>query len=494
MNGSDNWTCYHRGVDSTAPEDYVLYLNDTAARSDQDLWADTAPTSSVFSVGDNIKVNGSSSNTYVAYLFAHNDGDGGFGPDSEDIIKCGSFTGTSSGEVSVNLGFEPQFILYKLVNNTNSGDNDNWRMHDVMRGWDVNNRQLLNPNQNAAESSLSNTGGYEIKPTATGFIHEGHAGSSGSDYIYMAIRRGPLAAPEDATKVFAIDSQGSTGDGNAPSFRSNFPVDMAIRLDTSGASKDISARLTGAKRLYTDLTNAESSFNNSKWDYQNGWYSATSTITNYYAHMWKRAPSYFDVVTYKSTTSAQALNHNLSAVPEMMWIKNRDDTKDWQVYHSALGNTKYLQLNASDAEATASNRWNDTSPTATQFTVGTAQKVNDVTTTRNYIAYLFATVAGVSKVGSYTGNGTSQTIDCGFTNGAKFVLVKQSSSTGSWFVFDTVRGINSGNDNLLQINATGGEYTGADYIDPDSSGFIAVGDNNNMNTNGQTYIFYAIAA
>ena len=97
-------------------------------------------------------------------------------------------------------------------------------------------------------------------------------------------------------------------------------------------------------------------------------------------------------------------------------------------------------------------------------------------------------------MGSYTGNGTSQTIDCGFTNGAKFVLVKQSSSTGSWFVFDTVRGINSGNDNLLQINATGGEYTGADYIDPDSSGFIAVGDNNNMNTNGQTFIFYAIAA
>ena len=489
---SDDWQVFHRYATNKRWE-----LNNTDAGAATTLWG-SGPTSTNFTV-DNASFSNENGATYVAYLFAHNNNDGEFGPNQDqDIIKCGSFTGTSSGEVSVNLGFEPQFIIYKLANNTNSGDNDNWRMHDVMRGWDVNNRQLLNPNQNAAESSLSNTGGYEIKPTATGFIHEGHAGSSGSDYIYMAIRRGPLAAPEDATKVFAIDSQGSTGDGNAPSFRSNFPVDMAIRLDTSGASKDISARLTGAKRLYTDLTNAESSFNNSKWDYQNGWYSATSTITNYYAHMWKRAPSYFDVVAYKSTTSAQALNHNLSAVPEMMWIKNRDDTKDWQVYHSALGNTKYLQLNTTDAQATASNRWNDTSPTATQFTVGTAQKVNDVTTTRNYIAYLFATVANVSKVGSITGNGStsgdSQTIDCGFSSGARVVLIKRTSGPGGWYVFDSVRGIVSGNDPFLALNNTNAETTNVDLIDPTSSGFILNYDSGWMtNISGETYIFYAIA-
>ena len=489
---SDDWQVFHRYATNKRWE-----LNNTDAGAATTLWG-SGPTSTNFTV-DNASFSNENGATYVAYLFAHNNNDGEFGPNQDqDIIKCGSFTGTSSGEVSVNLGFEPQFIIYKLANNTNSGDNDNWRMHDVMRGWDVNNRQLLNPNQNAAESSLSNTGGYEIKPTATGFIHEGHAGSSGSNYIYMAIRRGPLAVPEDATKVFAIDSQGSTGDGNAPSFRSNFPVDMAIRLDTSGASKDISARLTGAKRLYTDLTNAESSFNNSKWDYQNGWYSATSTITNYYAHMWKRAPSYFDVVAYKSTTSAQALNHNLSAVPEMMWIKNRDDTKDWQVYHSALGNTKYLQLNTTDAQATASNRWNDTSPTATQFTVGTAQKVNDVTTTRNYIAYLFATVANVSKVGSITGNGStsgdSQTIDCGFSSGARFVLIKRTSGPGGWYVFDSVRGIVSGNDPFLALNNTNAETTNVDLIDPTSSGFILNYDSGWMtNISGETYIFYAIA-
>ena len=489
---SDDWQVFHRYATNKRWE-----LNNTDAGAATTLWG-SGPTSTNFTV-DNASFSNENGATYVAYLFAHNNNDGEFGPNQDqDIIKCGSFTGTSSGEVSVNLGFEPQFIIYKLANNTNSGDNDNWRMHDVMRGWDVNNRQLLNPNQNAAESSLSNTGGYEIKPTATGFIHEGHAGSSGSDYIYMAIRRGPLAAPEDATKVFAIDSQGSTGDGNAPSFRSNFPVDMAIRLDTSGASKDISARLTGAKRLYTDLTNAESSFNNSKWDYQNGWYSATSTITNYYAHMWKRAPSYFDVVAYKSTTSAQALNHNLSAVPEMMWIKNRDDTKDWQVYHSALGNTKYLQLNTTDAQATASNRWNDTSPTATQFTVGTAQKVNDVTTTRNYIAYLFATVANVSKVGSITGNGStsgdSQPIACGFSSGARFVLIKRTSGPGGWDVFDSVRGIVSGNDPFLALNNTNAETTNVDLIDPTSSGFILNYDSGWMtNISGETYIFYAIA-
>ena len=418
---------------------------------------------------------------------------GNFGEAGDsNIIKCDSYTGngSSTGPV-VNLGFEPQFIMIKRA----SGGTGDWDVYDNMRGIPMGaGEQRLEWNTSDADSTA---GADRINLSSTGFsiaTTNSNVNTNGDTYIYMAIRRGGMQTPTAASDVFAISTNGQAGDSTAPAYRSTFPVDMFLETTTGGSSWYISSRLTGNKYVKTDSTAAEVADSNLDFDYMNGVYTSTGSNSAYHGWMWKRVSSYFDVVAYKSTTSAQTLNHNLSAIPEMMWIKNRDDTKDWQVYHSALGNTKYLQLNASDAEATASNRWNDTSPTATQFTVGTAQKVNDVTTTRNYIAYLFATVAGVSKVGSYTGNGTSQTIDCGFTNGAKFVLVKQSSSTGSWFVFDTVRGINSGNDNLLQINATGGEYTGADYIDPDSSGFIAVGDNNNMNTNGQTFIFYAIAA
>jgi hypothetical protein len=111
-----------------------------------------------------------------------------------------------------------------------------------------------------------------------------------------------------------------------------------------------------------------------------------------------------------------------------------------------------------------------------------------------YIAYLFATLAGISKVGSYTGNGTSQTIDCGFSTGAKFILIKRTDSAGDWFMWDTVRGIVAGNDPHLSLNTTAAEVTTDDSIDPDTSGFI-VNQNatTNINVTSAEYIYYAIA-
>ena len=100
-----------------------------------------------------------------------------------------------------------------------------------------------------------------------------------------------------------------------------------------------------------------------------------------------------------------------------------------------------------------------------------------------------------SKVGSYTGNGTSQNIDCGFSSGARFVLIKSSTQATEWFLFDTERGIVSGNDPALLLDTTDAEYTSYDLVDPYSSGFAVnyVGAFNGTNTSGQTYIFYAIA-
>jgi hypothetical protein len=111
-----------------------------------------------------------------------------------------------------------------------------------------------------------------------------------------------------------------------------------------------------------------------------------------------------------------------------------------------------------------------------------------------YIAYLFATCPGVSKVGSYTGTGTTLSVDCGFTNGARFVLVKRTDSTGDWYVWDTARGIVSGNDPYLLLNSTAAEVTSTDYIDPLSSGFqISSTAPDAINANGGSFIFLAIA-
>ena len=132
--GSDAWHVYHRGVNGgTSPEDYYLQLNNTDQQIDNaTIWNDTAPTSSVFTVGTNGGVNGSGS-SYVAYLFAHNNNDGGFGEtEDQDIIKCGNYTGNASTDgVTVDLGFEPQWLLFKDTSNTSSKD---WIIIDNIRG------------------------------------------------------------------------------------------------------------------------------------------------------------------------------------------------------------------------------------------------------------------------------------------------------------------------------------------------------------------------
>ena len=207
--------------------------------------------------------------------------------------------------------------------------------------------------------------------------------------------------------------------------------------------------------------------------------------------MWRRAHKYVAVVAYKGNglDTGHNISHNLGAVPEMIWVKNRETaSQDWYVYHKNIGNTHYLRLNATSASVDSADAWNDTTPTDSVFTVGGAGDVN--WNNANHIAYLFASLDGVSKVGSFSHtNNTTTSVDCGFSNGARFVMIKLSDGADSWYVWDTTRGINAGTEPLLRLNTNGAEITTNDWIDPLSSGFQITGSD--LLTG--TYIFYAIA-
>jgi len=234
---------------------------------------------------------------------------------------------------------------------------------------------------------------------------------------------------------------------------------------------------------------AEATSSNFIFDYNNGW--SDQGGDNWTSWMWKRAPGYFDAVAYvgnRTGGASQVIPHNLTVTPEMIWVKNRTEGQPWQVYTAATGNTKAMYLDTTNG-ATTDNSWGNTSPTETNFTVGGDSGTNN--TDDNFISYLFASAPGVSKVGSYTGNGSSQTIDCGFTSGARFVMIKAASTTGDWQVFDTARGIVAGGDPRLELNTTAAEDQ-PDDIDPASSGF-AVTIRDEVNKNGETFLFYAIA-
>jgi len=179
----------------------------------------------------------------------------------------------------------------------------------------------------------------------------------------------------------------------------------------------------------------------------------------------------------------------------MIIIKNRGigtaGDGAWQVYHASLGNTQYLSLNTTAAAATATNRWNNTSPTSTVFTVATTGAVNDSGNT--YVAYCWAEIAGFSKFTSYTGNGSADgpMIFTGFR--PAFIMIKRTDSTGFWVMLDNKRLGYNVTDKPLYANASNAESTaqGTDFL---SNGFKIRATDNDVNTSGGTYIVMAFAA
>jgi len=499
---TSDWAVYHRS-NTAAPETDYLALNTTAATADLNTyWNDTAPTSTVFTVGTNAVVN-ASAGTYVAYLFAHNNADGGFGPDADqDIIKCGSYTGNGSATgPEIDLGFEPQWVMVK-----GSTSVTGWPIVDNMRGMTVDGTtdSILYANLNVAEDT---SGRFTPKPD--GFqvrSPSSWVNTSGQTYTYMAIRRGPLAPPAAGTEVFkAALHNGDLGyEQFIPSGGTGFPVDLLIsaarkwsnqgnkyfinRLaDTrSMTSTSAAAEVFGPDLPIATLSGYQDSIRIGSAGEING-----STWPNV-DYFFRRAPSFFDVVAYTGNNVAgRTISHSLGVAPEMIWVKKRSGMESWAVYHNLYGGTHLARLDQAGAFGSNSNVWDNTNPTASVFTVDTDTEVNQSGET--YIAYLFATLAGVSKVGSYTGNGTSQTINAGFTAGARFILIKRTDSAGNWYVWDTVRGVIAGNDPHLSLNRDWEEVTTNDSIDPDSSGFIVNQAYPSINVTSATYIYYAIA-
>jgi hypothetical protein len=480
------WYVYHRSSAASGytPQECILSLDNTNAVTDNTtFWASTAPTSTVFTVGSSLNSSGA---TYVAYLFAHDAG--GFGASGTDnVISCGSFTTDGSGNAQfMNLGWEPQWILFKR-----SSGVGNWNIIDNMRGMPVatSGSAGLAPNLSAAEDPVA----FLTTLSATGNQFYPTTLASSSTYIYIAIRRGPMRTPTTGTSVFSPKGAISLTTGQVVT--TGFVTDMSIAKFNGTQEWLLSDRLRNAV-LYPDTTNSEGGLYGSAgprpFDVQDGF--KTSGISgSYFLWGFRRAPGFFDVVCYTGdSTTPRTITHNLGVAPELMLIKSRSNARGWAVHASAIGNNKYLILNGTNAALTDTTIWVNTAPTSSVFTVGDPFDVNN--TGYTYVAYLFATVAGVSKVGSYTGTGTTLQVNCGFTAGSRFVLIKRTDSTGDWYVWDSARGIVAGNDPYLLLNSTAAEVTSTDYVDTYNAGFeISSTAPAAINANGGTFIFLAIA-
>ena len=352
------------------------------------------------------------------------------------------------------------------------------------------------PNLSNAEAASS-----PISPSATGFGTTA-SGLGTGDFIYLTIRR-PNKPPTTGTQVYNAIAR--TGTGAAATVTGvGFAPDVVGGWSIGGAPDAFTDRLRGRDNVllsafaYAETPMGASNGVNSflmdgislNADAGYGYYNSNGLT--YINHFFRRAPGFMDVVCDTGTGAAHAIAHNLTKAPELIIRKSRSAATQWEVWHSALAATEKLVLNSNAAKATDATAWGSTLPTATQFTVGTGANVNANAAT--FVTYLFSTLTGISKVGSYSGNGGTQTIPCGFTTGSRFILIKRVDNTGDWFVWDTTRGITPTTDPHLSLNTTVAEVTTDDSINQDASGFV-VNQNaaTNINALGGNYLFLAIA-
>ena len=496
--GATDWSTYN----STDGAGKYNKLNGSYhSISNTNIWNNTAPTSTHFTVGTLGQIN-ETGKTYTAYLFSDNSAEDA----EEQMIKCGSYTGNQSatGPV-VNLGWEPQWLMVKQT--TLVVDPADWIIIDTMRGLNVGGDEK----RIYANGTASENGAEICDITPTGFkltTNSEQTNKNTAQYIYIAIRAPMMVEPKAATDVFAIDNAGS---GVVPAYESGFPVDFAIYRDAVGsAGAALASRMTAyysdGMEMFANNTAPEAATGAVKFDFANGHFNNTSRSANYYSWMWKRAKGFMDVVAYRGTGSAMNLSHSLGAVPELVIIKIRYYSPypsyggdKWYVYHKDLGIGSHIALQS--ASAKVNQGFLSSLPTETnlplQNTGGDSLATVDSSTT--YISYLFATLAGISKVGSFVGNASNNhVINCGFSNGARFVLIKRSSGASQWYLFDSVRGITVGStDPFIMLNLTNAQQTeaaglGPDAIQPHSSGFQLT-SGGDLNGNSSTYIFYAIA-
>lgn len=488
VNSTSDWPTLHRGNGVTR---YEMNLNSTNASFLVGAIDDFTSTSFKVSSFGGTNTNGT---TYVAYLFAHD-------PSSSGFIQCGTYTGNGSTTgPSINLGWEPQWLLIR-----GTGSNRNWMMMDNMRGMPVGASVAFRANANLGEGSLGASD--RVAPTATGFYPisaDADINGNGLTYAYVAIRRGPMKQPTTGTSVFAPVYQDSS-----LNVTTNFPVDLSLnRTVAGGYDTFVMPRLTRQSTTgytYYSYTSTNSTATESSGTGFGLYYDQMKGLNQISGQAWpgggssiywnfRRAPGFFDVVRYTGNGSTQTVYHSLKEVPELMIVKRLDAGQDWRVLYNFTesSGSNWMALNGTSAESTPpyDPAWFLTAkPTSTYLPTAVSLNASGAP----WIVYLFASVAGVSKVGNYTGNGSSQTINCGFSSGARFFLVKRRDSTGNWWVWDSARGIVASADPALAWNSTNGQ-TSADAVDPDNTGIIVNQEATcNINVNGATYIYLAIA-
>jgi hypothetical protein len=272
-------------------------------------------------------------------------------------------------------------------------------------------------------------------------------------------------------------------------------VTNALISNTTGAE---TTDLTGVTAINSNgfTVGASTVYNNTGvtyvgWQWKAGGSAVSNTSGSITSSVSAGATQGFSVVTYTGTGANATVGHGLGVAPKMIITKPRNSADNWISWHTSLGATGYIYLNLINASATAATVWNSTLPTSTVFSIGTSSNINSSGQTQ--VAYCFSEVAGYSKFGSYTGNGSADGtfVYLGFR--PKFVLFKRTDSLASWGMHDASRDTYNEVGKTLYPDGSSAEDASTRIMDFLSNGFKCRQNNADSNASGATYIYAAFA-
>ena len=507
-----NWYVY---TETTGTGHFLKLNASTGKTASNDPFNNTAPTSSVFSVGGENVVSGVD---YVAYCWEEKTG----------VSKFGSYTGNgSSTGPFIECGFKPRMVIVKRTDAAS-----NWFMYDTIRG--TNNKLYADSNQDENGEDGGSTSSNTILSLSTGFQMTSGNGSNtnGGTYTFMAwaetfsadadfksLNTANLPAPEikDGSEYFSTTLY--TGVSGSQDVATGMATDLAwIKSRSTGQSHSWTDRVRGNDLvLQSNENSAETSGdidltstgvtigdNNALrgasgvtyvlWSWLAGGSVSADNNTNgsITSTVSVNATAGFSIVSYTGENAVRTVGHGLGVAPVMYMTKNLDSSNDWAMYWEVLGANRLIHFNLVSKNETDSGYWNDTAPTSTVFTVGTNTRTGG--TTDDYIAYCFAEVEGYSKFSEYAGNGSTDGpfVYCGFRPAMVVIKNYGGGSETNWIIRDSARSPSNKVHPSLYPNTDEAEIDNFD-MDFLSNGFKIKDDNAVFNENGSDYLFMAFA-
>lgn len=294
---------------------------------------------------------------------------------------------------------------------------------------------------------------------------------------------------------------------------------ISKRISSSGGDWIVNDTIRGTSDyLRLNKSDQEDSFSSGITSYNEdgitvGANAAVNQSNQYqFSYCFRKRKKFFTMVSYTGTGSNRSLSHDLNSVPGMIWIKRRNGSSQWAVYHKGLNNgnsphnyhagfPNFVQQNAD------STYWNNTAPTSTHISLGTNSDVNASGGT--YMAYIFGhneesfghnENSPMSYCGYYTGNGSGngpfQSPNPFAWESQLILLNRVTGGTSNWYLLDNQRGLTGydGGDEPWMGLGSDNASSAYNFLEITAEGFKIVQSNADINANGSQYIYYAIRA